>query len=72
VPRLCTRFLFFEKRQNLNFWWYFKVLQANCLWADFGKIWQFWADSAAWQWLMIACPHLKGKKENIITYGESV
>jgi hypothetical protein len=35
----------FEKNQKLKFWWYFKVPQANCLWANFGKIWQFWADS---------------------------
>jgi hypothetical protein len=23
-----------------------RVPQANCLWVDFDKIWQFWADSA--------------------------
>jgi hypothetical protein len=34
-----------KKNQNLNFWWYFKVRQANCFWADFDKIWQFWTDS---------------------------
>jgi hypothetical protein len=42
VPPLHTKFFIFEKYQNLNFWWYFKVPQANCLWAKFGKIWQFW------------------------------
>jgi hypothetical protein len=36
-------FFFFEKDQNLNFWWYSKVLQVNCFWGDFGKIQQFWA-----------------------------
>jgi hypothetical protein len=41
---------------------FFKVPQANCLWADFDKIWQFWADQLLWQWLT-ACSYLKGKKE---------
>jgi hypothetical protein len=40
-------FFTFAKHLNLNFWWQFKVCQANCLWADFGKFGQFWADSAA-------------------------
>jgi hypothetical protein len=34
-------FIFKEKDQNLNFWWYFKVPQANCFWADFGRFGQF-------------------------------
>jgi hypothetical protein len=25
--------------KNLNFWWYFKVPQANFLWANFDKNW---------------------------------
>jgi hypothetical protein len=29
---------FFGKHQNLNFWWYFKVPQANCPWADFATL----------------------------------
>jgi hypothetical protein len=33
------RILFFEKDSNLKFWWYFKVLQANCFWVDFDIIW---------------------------------
>jgi hypothetical protein len=41
------KILFLKKYQNLNFWWYFKVPQANGLWADFDKIWQFWIDSVA-------------------------
>jgi hypothetical protein len=62
------RIFFLEKNKNLNFWWYFKVPQANCFWADFDKIWQFWAvlgcfgqSQLLWQWLT-ACPYLKGKK----------
>jgi hypothetical protein len=36
---------FKEKYQNLNSLWYFKGLQANCLWADlgsFGQILMHW------------------------------
>jgi hypothetical protein len=65
---------FFEKNKNLNFWWHFKVPQANCFWVDFDKIWLFWLFwqiQLLWQWL-IACPHLKGKKENFITFAKSV
>jgi hypothetical protein len=43
-----------------------------------GKIWQnlailgnFGQIQLPWQWL-IACPHLKGKKENVITYAKCV
>jgi hypothetical protein len=50
IPPLRTWFSFLK---NLNFWWYFKVHQANCLWVDL-------------------FPHLKGKKENIMTYAKSV
>jgi hypothetical protein len=28
---------FFEKYQNLNYWWYFKVPESTSLWAMFGK-----------------------------------
>jgi hypothetical protein len=47
VPWLHVDFIFFEKYENLKFWWHFKVPQANCLWADFGSFGQFgkvWAD----------------------------
>jgi hypothetical protein len=43
---LYKEIFIFEKHSNLNFWWHFKVPQANCLWANFGNFWQFWADSA--------------------------
>jgi hypothetical protein len=35
VPTLHTNFSFLKKTQNLNFGEYFKVPQANCLWANF-------------------------------------
>jgi 2-hydroxychromene-2-carboxylate isomerase len=38
---------FFWKNKNLNFWWYFEDPQAYVLWADFGKIWQFWKEFAS-------------------------
>jgi hypothetical protein len=34
--------VFLKKYQDLNYWWYFKVSQANCLWVDFSRCWQFW------------------------------
>jgi hypothetical protein len=34
------RFLFKEKYQNLNIWWYFKVPQANCFGEDFDSFGQ--------------------------------
>jgi hypothetical protein len=68
VHPLHIKFIFSEKYQNLNFWWYFKVPQANCYWTNFDIIWQFWyvlgyfgQIQLLWQWLT-ACPHLKGKK----------
>jgi hypothetical protein len=36
VPLLHVEIFVFEKHQNLDFWWYFKVLLL-------GKFWQFWA-----------------------------
>jgi hypothetical protein len=73
----CKSF-FFEKNYNLNFWWYFKIPQAYCLWANFDKIWQFWVVldrfeqiQLLWQWL-IACPCLKGRDENVITFANNV
>jgi hypothetical protein len=47
VLPLHIEIFIFEKYQNLKFWWHFKEFQAYCLWADFGKLWQFLADSAA-------------------------
>jgi hypothetical protein len=38
---------FFLKRVKISILVVFKVPQANCLWADFDKIWLFWADSVA-------------------------
>jgi hypothetical protein len=38
---------FLEKHQILNFWWYIKVCQANCLSANFGTFGQSWANFAA-------------------------
>jgi hypothetical protein len=43
VPLLSTGIFLIKKHKNPNFWWNFKVPQADCLWADFGKIWQLWA-----------------------------
>jgi hypothetical protein len=40
VPCLHRSF-FFEKHQNPNFWWYFKVSGIRCLWVDFGYFGQF-------------------------------
>jgi hypothetical protein len=40
-----NRLLVLKKHQILNFWWYFKISQAICFWANFGKFWQFWANS---------------------------
>jgi hypothetical protein len=40
------KFFYIEKYQNLTFWWYFKVPQANCFWADFDNFGQFWANFA--------------------------
>jgi hypothetical protein len=54
VPLLHIRFLFLEKHQNLNFLWYFKVPQANCLWVVLGKFGQILLHS---QWLTI-CPNI--------------
>jgi hypothetical protein len=34
-----NRWFFFDKHQNLNFWWHVKDPQASCLWADFGRFW---------------------------------
>jgi hypothetical protein len=45
VPLLHIEILIFKKHYNINFWWHFKVPQANCLWANlailgsFGWIW---------------------------------
>jgi hypothetical protein len=36
-------FFSLKKIKIQKIWWYFKVPQANCFWADFDKIWQFWA-----------------------------
>jgi hypothetical protein len=47
VLSLHIEIFIFEKHLNLNFWLYFKVPQANCLWANFGSFGQFWVDSAA-------------------------
>ena len=58
---------FFEIHQNLNFWWYFKILQANCLWANFGSFGQILLQ---WQWLR-ACLHFKGRKK-VVAHEESV
>jgi hypothetical protein len=70
------RIFFFEKNENFNFWWYFKVPPTNYFWVDFDKSWQFWAVlgkfsyyGSGWQH---ACPHLKGKKEKVITFAKSV
>jgi hypothetical protein len=35
VPLLHIALSVFEKNQNLKFWWYSKVPQANYLWANF-------------------------------------
>jgi hypothetical protein len=32
-------FCFLKEHQNSKFWWYFKVLEANCLWGDFCWFW---------------------------------
>jgi hypothetical protein len=41
VPPLHIEAFVFEKNQNLNFWWNFKVSWTNCLWANFGSFGQF-------------------------------
>jgi hypothetical protein len=41
------KFLFKEKYQNFNIWWYFKVPQLivfGQILANFDGFWQFWAD----------------------------
>jgi hypothetical protein len=53
-------FSFLKNKKYLNFWWYFKVLQASCLWANFGSFGQFWEDSAAL--LVVECMPLNGVK----------
>jgi hypothetical protein len=40
VPPLHVEIFGFEKKKNLNFWWYFKV-------SSLGSFGQFWADFAA-------------------------
>jgi hypothetical protein len=37
-------YFLFEKYQNLNFWWNFKVSWTTCVWANFGNFRQFWVD----------------------------
>jgi hypothetical protein len=39
------RTFYFWETLKSKFWWYFKVLQANSLWANYDKFWQFWAES---------------------------
>ena len=52
------RLLVFWKMSNLNFWWYFKVLQANCLWTNFGNILgNFGQIILHCQWLT-TCPYM--------------
>jgi hypothetical protein len=40
MPPLHIELFIFEKHKNLNFWWYLKVPQANCFWANFGSFGQ--------------------------------
>jgi hypothetical protein len=57
------RGFFFWKKLNLNFWRYFKVPQANCLWTNFDKIWHFWTDSAAMPMAGSSMPSFERKKK---------
>jgi hypothetical protein len=34
MPLIRREVFYFEKRQNLNFWWYLKIPQTNCLWQN--------------------------------------
>jgi hypothetical protein len=72
IQMVCTCFgapsthgsFFFEKNQNLNFWWNFKVSWTNCLWEDFGSFGQILLH---WQWLT-ACPNFTWNLKNLITF----
>jgi hypothetical protein len=58
----------FEKYQNLNFWWYFKVPQANCLWENFGKFWQFGAGLHRFCYIGSGYDHAQTKAEIFKTF----
>jgi hypothetical protein len=47
VPLLHIEILIFKKHYNINFWWHFKVPQANCLWANLGILGSFGLCSAS-------------------------
>jgi hypothetical protein len=50
VPLLHVQIFIFEKLQNLDFWWYFKVSPLDRFWqilAVLGSFGQFWAEFAA-------------------------
>jgi hypothetical protein len=62
------RNFFYEKHSNLNFWWHFKVSQANCLWADFGKFWQLLGSFGQHRLWLTTCPNLGWNLKNLITF----
>ena len=65
---LHIKICIFEKHSNFNFWWYFKVPQANCLWVDFGKSWQIWIGQNTLQLAMVeSIPEARLKSSNSLT-----
>jgi hypothetical protein len=71
APSFTHGIFFFEKNQNLNFWWDFKVSWTNCPWADFGRFWVVLGRIGQillhWQWLSI-CPNFTWNFKNLITF----
>ena len=56
--------IFLGKKLKSQFWWYSKVPQANCLWANFGSFGQFWVDLATMAMVDIM-PSFERKKKKL-------
>jgi hypothetical protein len=71
----CTYKIFFGKKIKISIFGgiskFLKLIVFGQISTKFDKFGLFWANSMLWQWLR-ACPHLKGKKENVITFAKSV
>jgi hypothetical protein len=50
---------------------FLKLIVFGKILTKFGSLGCFGQIQLLWQWLTI-CPHLKGKKENVITFAKSV